>query len=321
MTDPAESTPAVVVNELVKCFGNFTAVDHISFTVPTGEIFGFLGPNGAGKSTTIRMLCGILLPTAGTGCVAGFDIMRQPEQIKKTIGYMSQKFSLYESLTVTENINFYGGIYGVSPARLAERRAWVLAMAGLEARKDSLTGELSTGFKQRLALGTAMIHDPKILFLDEPTAGVDPISRREFWELIYTVSGQGVTIFVTTHFMDDAEHCDRLGLIYGGRLIALGSPAELKAQYRSGILLEVAGHPLMPALEALQQYPPARDVTIFGQTLHLRVEEESAIDPLCQSMTAAGISDCRVTRIAPSLEDVFVAYIEEADAQSSADGG
>ncbi len=230
---------AVEVHDLVKCFGRFTAVDHISFSVPKGEIFGFLGPNGAGKSTTIRMLCGILLPTSGSGTVAGYDILRQPEQIKTHIGYMSQRFSLYQDLTVNENINFYAGVYGVPGDVLEARRQWTLQMAGLRARQYSLTRELSTGLKQRLAFGTALIHAPELLFLDEPTAGVDPISRREFWELIYDTAARGVTVFVTTHFMDDAEHCDRLGMIYGGRLIALGSPEELKAQYHSGVLLEV----------------------------------------------------------------------------------
>ena len=233
--DPGTGTddgPAVEVEGLVKRFGSFTAVDGISFSVPRGEIFGFLGPNGAGKSTTIRMLCGILAPTAGRGAVAGLDIVRQSEGIKTRIGYMSQRFSLYEDLTVAENIEFYAGIYGVEPRRLAERRRWILAMANLEERADSLTRELSTGWKQRLALGCAVVHEPQILFLDEPTSGVDPLSRRNFWDLIYTVAGQGVTVFVTTHYMDEAEHCDRLGMIYGGRLVALGSPRELKEALR-----------------------------------------------------------------------------------------
>lgn len=219
---------AVTVKDLVKTFGNFKAVDRISFTVPRGEIFGFLGPNGAGKSTTIRMLCGIIEPTSGQGSVAGFDIFRQPEQIKQHIGYMSQKFSLYNDLTVEENIEFYADIYGVSLQRLAERRSWILEMAGLKERRHSLTGELSAGWKQRLALGCAMVHEPEILFLDEPTAGVDPLSRRAFWDLIYDTAERGVTVFVTTHYMDEAEHCNRIGLIYGGRLISLGSPAEIK---------------------------------------------------------------------------------------------
>ncbi len=304
---------AVVVKDLVKCFGTFTAVDHISFSVPKGEIFGFLGPNGAGKSTTIRMLTGILLPTSGSGAVAGFDILTQPEQIKAHIGYMSQRFSLYGDLTVEENIDFYAGVYGVPPAVLPERKAWTLQMAGLTARRNSLTRELSTGMKQRLAFGTARIHTPEILFLDEPTAGVDPISRREFWELIYETTAQGVTVFVTTHFMDDAEHCDRLGMIYGGKLIALGSPRELISHYRSGILLEINAQPMMRALEVVQALPGAYDVTIFGQMLHVRVEDPAVIGTFCPTLEQVGISYCTVTRIEPSLEDVFVALIEEAD--------
>jgi ABC-2 type transport system ATP-binding protein len=226
--------PAVEIEGLVKRFGRFTAVDGISFTVPRGEIFGFLGPNGAGKSTTIRMLCGILAPSAGRGAVAGLDIVRDSERIKARIGYMSQRFSLYEDLTVAENIDFYAGIYGVAASRLAERRRWILAMANLEQRAGSLTRELSAGWKQRLALGCAVVHEPQILFLDEPTSGVDPVSRRHFWDLIYTVAGEGVTVFVTTHVMDEAEHCDRLGMIYGGRIVALGSPTVLKQDLQRG---------------------------------------------------------------------------------------
>jgi ABC-2 type transport system ATP-binding protein len=303
--------PAVVVQELVKTFGDFTAVDRISFTVPRGEIFGFLGPNGAGKSTTIRMLCGLLLPSGGTGRVAGFDILRESEQIKTHIGYMSQKFSLYEDLTVEENIDFYAGIYGVDGARFQARKAWILEMANLTTRTRSLTGALAAGWKQRLALGCALVHEPEILFLDEPTAGVDPISRRNFWDLIYNVAGQGVTVFVTTHYMDEAEHCDRLGLIYGGRLIALGGPLELKARHMSGTLLEVVAHPLMAALEALAADPAVRDVAIFGNALHA-VTDGEATDGIRARLAAAGVAATRVETIHPSLEDVFVSLIEQA---------
>ena len=229
---------AVEVRDLVKRFDSFTAVDRISFTVGRGEVFGFLGPNGAGKSTTIRLLCGLLLPTSGWGSVAGFDVTRESEQIKQRIGYMSQKFSLYEDLTVTENIAFYGGVYGVDPRRMQERKQWILEMANLTERANSLTGELAVGWKQRLALGCAVVHEPEILFLDEPTAGVDPVSRRNFWDLIYSVAGRGVTVFVTTHYMDEAEHCDRIGLIYAGKLIALASPRELKERFTAGRLPE-----------------------------------------------------------------------------------
>ncbi|MEI7833218.1 MAG: ABC transporter ATP-binding protein [bacterium] len=310
---------AVEVKDLVKRFGNFTAVDCISFTVPRGEIFGFLGPNGAGKSTTIRMLCGILGPTSGTGTVNGFDISRDTEKIRARIGYMSQKFSLYEDLTVRENIEFYGDIYGVPREHLLERMAWILQMANLTERVDSLTGGLAVGWKQRLALGCSLVHEPDILFLDEPTAGVDPISRRNFWELIYDVAGRGVTVFVTTHYMDEAEHCDRLGLIYGGKLIALGSPRDLKEKYVADVLLEVDAQPIMGALELLEKSPRVQDVAIFGAALHVLVKSTDNIAPLRGDLEAAGISVTNIERIVPSLEDAFVALIKRAD--NAATGG
>jgi ABC-2 type transport system ATP-binding protein len=225
------SAPSIEVRDLTKKFGSFTAVDHISFTVRKGEIFGFLGPNGAGKSTTIRMLCGILRPTAGQGIVGGFSISARPDEIKKIIGYMSQKFTLYQDLTVSENIEFYGGIHRLPPAVQRERKNWVLKMAGLEGRENSLTRELSGGWKQRLALGCAILHQPQILFLDEPTASVDPASRRDFWNLIYELSEQETTAFVTSHYMDEVERCHRIAIIYSGKIIALGSPRELKVRF------------------------------------------------------------------------------------------
>jgi len=308
---------AVLVEGLVKRFGDFTAVDRVSFAVQRGEVFGFLGPNGAGKSTTIRMLCGLLTPTAGRGTVAGFDIAREPEEIKARIGYMSQKFSLYDDLTVLENIEFYAGVYGVSPSRLEARREWILRMANLTARARSLTRELAVGWKQRLALGCAVVHEPEILFLDEPTAGVDPLSRRSFWDLIYTVAGQGVTVFVTTHYMDEAEHCDRLGLIYGGKLIALAAPSELKERFVAGRLLEVQADPLMTALEVLTAEPAAREVAIFGAALHVLVENEAAEAQVRASLETAGVTVRRIEAIVPSLEDVFVALIEEAEREAN----
>jgi ABC-2 type transport system ATP-binding protein len=309
MTKP----PAVIVEDLVRVFGRFVAVDHISFSVPKGEVFGFLGPNGAGKSTTIRMLCGIIVPTSGRGAVAGYDILLESEQIKERIGYMSQRFSLYEDLTVEENIEFYGGVYGVANARLAERKRWILEMANLTERARSLTGELAMGWKQRLALGCALVHEPEILFLDEPTAGVDPISRRSFWDLIYTVAGQGVTVFVTTHYMDEAEHCDRLGLIYRGKLIALGSPRQLKERYVAGALLEVHAQPAMAALDLLARAPAAKEVAIFGAAIHVVADSEAAIQPIRRALELGGVTVGRIETIAPSLEDVFVALIEQAD--------
>jgi ABC-2 type transport system ATP-binding protein len=235
--NPNLGLPAVTLERLTKHFGDFTAVDAVSLSVPTGQIFGFLGPNGAGKSTTIRMLCGILSPTSGSGRVAGFDIAAQPEQIKENIGYMSQRFSLYEDLTVEENIAFYGGVYRLPAARLKERSEWVIRMAGLTGRRTAKAGELSGGWKQRLALGCAILHQPPIIFLDEPTSGVDPLSRRTFWELIRSMAADGVTVFVTTHYMDEAEFCDRLALIYRGELVAIGTPLELKqARAQGGVL-------------------------------------------------------------------------------------
>ena len=228
MNDNADN--AVVVENLEKRFGRFVAVDRVSFQVGRGEVFGFLGPNGAGKSTTIRMLCGILAPSGGRGTVAGFDIGTQPELVKAHIGYMSQRFSLYQDLTVEENIDFYSGIYRIPANKKRERKEWVIEMSGLAGHRRSLTAVLSGGWKQRLALGCAILHEPPIVFLDEPTSGVDPISRRKFWNLIYDLSAQGVTIFVTTHYMDEAEYCNRLGLIYRGELIALGTPHELKSE-------------------------------------------------------------------------------------------
>jgi ABC-2 type transport system ATP-binding protein len=306
--------PAVEVHELSRTFGSFRAVDRVAFSVAPGEVFGFLGPNGAGKSTTIRMLCGLLTPTSGSGRVAGLDIVRESERIKQTIGYMSQRFSLYEDLTVAENITFYGGIYAVEAARLKERKRWILDMAGLTGREDSLTGELSVGWKQRLALGTAVVHDPRILFLDEPTSGVDPISRRRFWDLIYEVAAQGVTVFVTTHYMDEAEHCDRLALIYRGRMIALGTAVDLKRDFAGNTLLEIAAHPLVEALDALQDVPGVHDAALYGDRLHVVVDDPAdAEGRVSARLRDHGMSVEGISRITPTLEDVFVSLIERAD--------
>jgi ABC-2 type transport system ATP-binding protein len=235
----ADREAVVKIERLVKRFGSFTAVDEVSLDVDRGEIFGFLGPNGAGKSTTIRILCGLLAPTSGRASVAGFDVARDPESVRRNIGYMSQKFSLYDDLTVEENIDFFSGIYGVSRERRAERKSHVLEMAGLTERRRSLTGVLPGGWKQRLALGCAILHDPPILFLDEPTSSVDPLARRSFWDLIYDLSAAGQTIFVTTHYMDEAEYCHRLALLYGGRVAALGPPSKLKRELGAPSMEEV----------------------------------------------------------------------------------
>jgi len=276
--------------------------------VARGEIFGFLGPNGAGKSTTIRMMCGILKPTAGSGQVAGFDIATQSEQIKKQIGYMSQKFSLYEDLSVEENIDFYSGIYRIPEGKKQQRKEWVIEMAGLSEQRRARTSTLSGGWKQRLALGCAILHEPPIIFLDEPTSGVDPISRRSFWELIYRLAGEGVTIFVTTHYMEEAECCDRLGFIFGGELIALGTPGQLKKEYPREIV-EVGCDTPFELLETVESVPGVLHAALFGAGLHLVVENaEEAMAAVGEAFPAV---ELKMERITPSLEDLFVAFLEE----------
>jgi ABC-2 type transport system ATP-binding protein len=300
---------AVHVENLRRTFGAFTAVDGIDLSVPQGEIFGFLGPNGAGKSTTIRMLCGLLMPTGGKGSVAGYDIITQPEEIKKRIGYMSQKFSLYEDLTVEQNIDFFSGIYGVSKEKRQPRKEWVLEMAGLMAKRGSLTKSLAGGFKQRLALGCAILHEPLILFLDEPTSGVDPLSRRNFWNLIYAMSRSGVTVFVTTHYMDEADYCDRLALIYRGKIIAEGPPSELKERAMNRDVLEVEVDRAMDAMEFLTN--AGIETAIFGTLLHATVDRAIDAKPRIEEILGnAGFTVRGVEKVVPSLEDVFVNLIE-----------
>jgi ABC-2 type transport system ATP-binding protein len=305
---------AVIVNGLEKRFGNFVAVDRVSFEVSKGEIFGFLGPNGAGKSTTIRMLCGILSPTGGTGTVGGYDILAEAEKIKAHIGYMSQKFSLYEDLTVEENIDFYSGIYRIDPVKKKERKEWVIEMAGLKNHRHSRTAVLSGGWKQRLALGCAILHEPPIIFLDEPTSGVDPISRRQFWDLIYELSGKGVTVFVTTHYMDEAEYCDRMGLIYRGELIALGSPEQLKTEFMQDEILEVLCERPQDAMAEIEKLENVKEVALFGRGLHIVTKESAvAISQIERLLKDLEYKTARIEQITPSLEDVFVSLIEARD--------
>jgi len=306
--------PVVSVQELTRRFGSFTAVDHVSFDVARGEIFGFIGPNGAGKSTTIRMLCGLLRPSSGAGTVAGLDITREQEAIKRQIGYMSQRFSLYGDLTAEENIDFWGGVYGLGATRLNERKEWVLSMAGLAAERRRLTAVLATGFKQRLALGCAVLHEPPILFLDEPTSGVDPISRRRFWDLIHSLAGRGITVFTTTHYMEEAEYCDRIALIYRGRLIALGTPSELKTERMSQSVLEIACDRPQDALDEVERLKSVDEAALFGDGLHAVVADaERAAREVRELLTAQGFSVRSIAAITPSLEDVFVSLIEETD--------
>ncbi len=312
------SALAVDVRGLTRTFDAFVAVDHIDLHVESGTVFGFLGPNGAGKSTTIRMLCGILRPSAGTGTVGGFDILRQTEQLKSNIGYMSQRFSLYEDLTVRENLLFFAGVYSVRGAQRAARITWALEMAGLRGREHLKTADLAGGWRQRLALGCAVLHEPPILFLDEPTSGVDPASRRNFWEMIGELSDRGITVFVTTHYMDEAEHCDELALIYGGKVVATGAPATLKSRYMSRVLLELdCGDDLMRAYAELKTEPTLTAVALFGNALHLTVDDaELARAAVAGRLQASGITIRSLERIDPSLEDAFVAIIEASGANA-----
>jgi len=305
---------AVEVTALEKKFGSFTAVDRIDFSVRRGEIFGFLGPNGAGKSTTIKILCGIILPTSGAGTVGGYDIIREQEQIRQNIGYMSQRFSLYDDLTVEENIQFFSGIYRIPREKKKERKDWVIKMAGLEEFKTRMTSVLSGGWKQRLALGCAIIHEPKILFLDEPTSGVDPISRQRFWQIIQSMAESGVTVFVTTHYMDEAENCDRLALIYKGSLIAVESPQRLKAEFMKESVLQVIVPDAQEWLRQIEENAFVKEAALFGTSIHAVVDDaEKAIRSLKEAFLRKNVTGFRIDRIPPSLEDVFVSLIERYD--------
>ncbi len=302
---------AVEATNLTKAFDDFIAVDHIDFTIRRGEIFGFLGPNGAGKTTTIRMLLGLIAPTAGQATVLGFDVVRQTAQVQQRIGYMSQRFSLYNDLTVVENLNFFGGAYGVRGARLAGRKEAILKMAGLRGREKELAKNLSGGWRQRLALGCAILHEPEMIFLDEPTAGVDPISRREFWDLLYTLSDEGRTVLVTTHYMDEAEHCHRLAFIQRGRLVAIGSPAEIKAEEMHGQVMEIDCTAPDVAMGVLREAGLFDEVSLYGALIHVVAEDAEA--RRLQARTAlqeAGIEIRSMEVIAPSLEDVFIKAVK-----------
>ena len=302
---------AIEVRDLSKRFGGFVAVNRVSFDVRAGEIFGFLGSNGAGKSTTIRMLCGLLKPTSGTALVGGIDVGRDPEGVKRRIGYMSQRFSLYESLTVDENIRFFGGVYGLDRARLAARREFVLEMAGLRGRESTLTRTLSGGWRQRLALGCAILHEPPIVFLDEPTGGVDPLSRRRFWRLIAGLSQAGVAVLVTTHYLDEAEHCHRIAIIQTGTLAALGTVTELKRTFAGRPIVEVHATPPVQAMNALDAMPEVEKTSIFGTAVHAVLRTPQA-DPeaIAAQLRAAGLAVGACALVEPSLEDVFLDVAE-----------
>ncbi len=315
-TDFDPSRYAVEVEGLEKRFGDFAALDKVSFKVEKGQIYGFLGPNGAGKSTTIRMLCGLVVPSGGSGQIAGLDIYSQSEMIKEHIGYMSQKFSLYEDLTVEENIDFYSGIYRVPENIKSKRKEWVIEIAGLTQHRHSLTGSLSGGWKQRLALGCAVLHKPPILFLDEPTSGVDPINRRRFWNLIYDLSDEGITIFVTTHYMDEAEYVDNITFIFQGRLVASGPPEQMKTECMKDSVLELfCKHP-QGAMLAVRCLPTVREVALFGRGLHIvtkePVETRAKIFNILNN-DHFGLESLEI--IPPTMEDVFVSLMESQNPQ------
>lgn len=301
---------AIVVEQLTKRFGSFVAVNGISFAVREGEIFGFLGPNGSGKTTTIRMLLGLLRPSSGRALVLGYDVVREASKIRRQAGYMSQRFSLYDDLTVEENLNFYGGTYGLQGSRLRERKRFVLEMAGLVGRERELTRHLAGGWKQRLALGAAILHQPRILFLDEPTAGVDPLSRRQFWELLYQLAEEGTTIFVTTHYMDEAEHCHRLAFMHRGNLIAQGAPAEIKTQQMRVQVMEIECTPSDVALSILRNLNSFDEVALYGARIHVIAPEIAQKEAVIrQALSQASVHIAEMRLIPPSLEDVFISRI------------
>jgi ABC-2 type transport system ATP-binding protein len=310
----ADVRNAIEVRTLTRRFGAFLAVDGVSFDVRRGEIFGFLGSNGAGKSTTIRMLCGLLRPTSGSASVGGIDVAADPEGVKQRIGYMSQRFSLYELLTVDQNIRFFGGVYGLSPERLAARRRVVLEMAGLTGREDTLARDLAGGWRQRLALGCAILHEPAILFLDEPTGGVDPLSRRQFWRLIDDLSQEGVTVLVTTHYLDEAERCHRVALMHAGRLAALGTTAEVKQIFKGRPIVEVRAPQAVAVMRALDDMPEVEKTSLFGTAVHAVLRSGTATPAeLAARLAAGGFAIDGITEVLPSLEDVFLDVVDKAE--------
>jgi ABC-2 type transport system ATP-binding protein len=314
----ASTENAIEVRGLRKTFGDFVAVDSIDFNVGHGEIFGFLGPNGSGKTTTIRMLCGVIAPSGGGARVMGCDVVTESERVRENIGYMSQKFSLFQDLTVDENLKFYAGIYGLTDEKFAERRAYILTMADLVGRENEMTGDLSVGWKQRLALGCATIHEPKLIFLDEPTSGVDPTARRQFWELLHDLAATGVTLFVTTHYMDEATHCNRLAFIYRGSIIAEGTPAEVKGELMRDTILRVAVDNGEGALAALEGKPGIVGAYMQGAMLHVNIGERSAADAdLASLLGGLGFGVESVEPVEPTLEDAFVHLVTQQKGASS----
>jgi ABC-2 type transport system ATP-binding protein len=314
----AADAPVVTASELTRIFGEFVAVDRVSFEVGRGEIFGFLGSNGAGKTTTIRMLIGVLAPSGGRASVAGFDVATQGAEIKRHIGYMSQRFSLYGDLTVEENLRFWGSAYGLTGGRLADRLRWAVQAAGLEERRRALVRDLPGGYRQRLALGGALLHSPPVLFLDEPTGGVDPEARRRFWDLIDELAEAGHTIFVTTHYMDEAERCHRVALMHAGRLLALDSPTALKGVFDDGSVVEITCRRPANALELLVDRPEVLDAALFGSRLHATLARPGRSEELATALSEAGHGPVEIVPIVPSLEDVFIHVIRQAETGEAA---
>ena len=304
---------AIVVRDLTRRFQAFTAVDRISFTVARGEIFGFLGANGAGKSTAIRMMCGLLKPSSGTAIVDDVDVSRNPEEVKRRIGYMSQKFSLYQALTVAQNIRFFGALYGLDDRKIAERMRFVVEMAGLAGRENTRAKDLAGGWRQRLALGCAILHEPRIVFLDEPTGGVDPVSRRQFWRLIEAMSRDGVTILVTTHYLDEAEHCHRIAIVNAGKMAAMGTAVELKRIFRDRPILEIHSSRPVDVMRVLEEAAEVEKTTVFGTAVHAVMRTPDVdVEQLTKTLAARGLDIGGVDRVMPSLEDVFLDVIEHA---------
>lgn len=308
-----ESGNAIETRQLTRRFGSFTAVNQVSFYVPQGEIFGLLGPNGAGKTTTIRMLCGIMLPSGGQAHVLGYDIARQPEEIKKRIGYMSQKFSLYNDLTPPENLAFYAAVYSVPRERRGRRVAELLEMAGLSEHKRELTRNLSGAWRQRLALACAIVHNPPMLFLDEATAGVDPVSRREFWDLIYRMAGEGVSVLATTHYMDEAEYCNTIGMMYRGEMIALASPDSLRESL-PGALVQIDCDRPIQAEQVLDGLDGVLDTAVHGAQVHVSLASTGLLEEILAALAGAGLAVNRAEPIQPSLEDVFIHMVAQSRA-------
>jgi len=311
-----ETHPAIHAKSLTKCFGDFTAVEGVSFEVFPGEIFGFLGPNGSGKTTSIRMMLGLMKPTSGEVQVLGMKVDGDTVRIRPRVGYMSQRFSLYNDLSVLQNLNFYGAAYGLKNAELQDRIKNALHMAGLEGREHAKTKDLSGGWRQRLALSAAILHRPEVLFLDEPTAGVDPVSRRAFWDLLYELIADGITVFVTTHYMDEAEHCHRLAFIQRGRIIAYGSPANIKAEMMSGQVLEIAPSDAVEAVQVLRAAQasgsvPIKEVELYGSLVHVVAPDiKKHQRAILRELRQAGIRSAQADIIEPSLEDVFISAMK-----------